>query len=60
MKDSLMTMMMVKPWVAFVLVNVMMVVMGSQADSATGENKQGVKFVVSTFFGFFFDACGCG
>ena len=57
--NSLMTMMMALPWVAFVLVNVMMV-MGAQADSATGENKQGVKFAVSTFFGVFFDACGCG
>ena len=42
--------MMALPWVAFVLVNVMVV--GAQADSATGENKQGVMFVVSTFWGF--------
>ena len=42
--------MMALPWVAFVLVNMMVV--GAQADSATGENRQGVMFVVSNFCGF--------
>ena len=37
-------------YLTFVLVNVMLV--AAEADSATGENKQGAKFVVSTFLRF--------